>query len=140
MHKKFQKDRKSQGAPKERHLDLNGDWYDFRASLRPFWEEKSKMTVYEFWKVAKIEYAWVTSAKKNSKQGSFGFTSLEDREDYGSLRNIIRNTVPKKRDQMCLMLSVSLPADKKEGDVSDVELVLSDDDGRPVPSIPSPNN
>ena len=40
---------------------------------------------------------------------------------------------------MCLMLSVSLPADKKEGDVSDVELVLSDDDasGRPVPSIPS---
>ena len=96
VHMKFQKDRKLQGAPKERHLDLNVDWYDFRESLRPFWEAKFKMNVRDFWNVAKIEYTWVTSAKKNSKQGSFPFTSLEDGEDYGSLQNTIRNTMPKK--------------------------------------------
>ena len=141
VHLKFQKDRKSLGTPKERHLALNGDWYDFRTTLRPFWQAKfPDVTPLELWKRVKIEYAWVTSAKKNSKQGSFPYTSLDDGEDYESLQNIIRSTVRSKRDQMCLMLNISLPADKKEGNVSNVELVLSDDDGRPVPSIPSPNN
>ena len=138
---KFQNNRKSLGAPKERHLALNGDWFDFRQTLKPFWLAKfPEVTLQDFWKRVKIEYAWVTSAKKNSKQGSFPYTSLDDSEDYESLQNIIRSTVRSKRDQMCLMLNIALPADKKEGNVSDVKLVLSDDDCRSVSLIASSNN